>query len=94
VCDCICVPWCEGLSAELRKRAELPAHVIKVLEALPANTHPMTQLTVAIMAMQTESKFAAAYQAGAYNRPLYKPQLRQLSSYFYKDPSLLFLVRS
>ena len=40
----------DGLSAEFRKRADIPAHVIKVLEALPSHTHPMTQLTVALMA--------------------------------------------
>ena len=62
----------KGLSQELRSRAELPAQVLKVLEALPANTHPMTQLTCAIMAMQTESKFAAAYQAGVHKTKIWE----------------------
>ena len=57
-----------GLSAELRKRADIPPQVFKVLEALPAKTHPMTQLSCAIMSMQPDSKFARAYQNGLRKR--------------------------
>lgn len=46
------------------KRAVVPKHVFEVIDALPTNTHPMTQFSVAIMAMQTESEFAAAYRKG------------------------------
>jgi citrate synthase len=53
-----------ALTEELRGRSALPPHVLKVLEAMPDNAHPMTQLTQAIMAMQTDSKFAAAYAGG------------------------------
>jgi citrate synthase len=46
------------------KRAVVPKHVFEVIDALPTNTHPMTQFSIAIMAMQTESEFAAAYRNG------------------------------
>lgn len=46
------------------KRAVVPKHVFEVIDALPTTTHPMTQFSVAIMAMQTESEFAAAYRRG------------------------------
>ena len=49
---------------DLKSRMWLPPHVMKVLDSLPVDTHPMTQLSMAVMAMQTESKFAAAYQRG------------------------------
>lgn len=52
------------ISKQLEERAEVPAHVYKTLDALPLTTHPMTQLTIGIMAMQTESVFAAAYEKG------------------------------
>ncbi len=52
-----------AVSAEWRARAALPAHLPATLAALPAGTHPMTQLCVAIAALQPASKFAAAYQA-------------------------------
>ena len=46
------------------KRAIVPKHVFEVIDALPISTHPMTQFSIAIMAMQTESEFAAAYRNG------------------------------
>jgi citrate synthase len=46
------------------KRSVVPKHVFEVIDALPTSTHPMTQFSVAIMAMQTESEFAAAYRNG------------------------------
>ena len=38
--------------------------VFDVLDKLPVTAHPMTQFVVAVMAMQTESLFAAAYKKG------------------------------
>ncbi|MES2689372.1 MAG: citrate (Si)-synthase, eukaryotic [Bacteroidota bacterium] len=46
------------------KRAVVPKHVFAVIDALPMTAHPMTQFSAAIMAMQTESEFAAAYRNG------------------------------
>jgi citrate synthase len=46
------------------KRAVVPKHVFNVIDAFPLGTHPMTQFSAAIMAMQTESEFAAAYRNG------------------------------
>jgi citrate synthase len=40
------------VSAELRRRAALPDYVVKVIEALPPGTHPMTQFATAILALQ------------------------------------------
>jgi len=45
-------------------RAEVPKHVFTTIDSLPTNTHPMTQLSIAIMAMQTDSVFAEAYHRG------------------------------
>lgn len=47
-----------------RTRAVVPAHVYAALDALPITTHPMTQFSIAIMAMQTDSVFAKAYHDG------------------------------
>ena len=67
----------EGLSAELRSRAHVPQHVFDVLASLPKHTHPMTQFSVAIMALQTESKVARAYAEGAQDQVL-SPSSRTL----------------
>jgi citrate synthase len=47
-----------------QRRSHVPNHVFATIEALPVNTHPMTQFVVAIMALQTESSFAKRYAAG------------------------------
>lgn len=52
------------LSADWRKRAALPAHVTKVIDALPKDAHPMTQFVTGVMAMQTDSIFAKKYAEG------------------------------
>jgi citrate synthase len=47
-----------------QRRSHVPNHVFDTIEALPVNTHPMTQFVVAIMALQTESQFSKQYAAG------------------------------
>lgn len=63
----------QNLSTNWARRAIVPAHVFRVLDALPKNTHPMTQFTAAIMAMQTESEFAAAYRKGISKKEYWDP---------------------
>ncbi len=46
------------------RRAIVPKHVFHVIDSFPLNAHPMTQFSAAIMALQTESEFAAAYRNG------------------------------
>ncbi|HEY6083131.1 MAG TPA: citrate (Si)-synthase, eukaryotic, partial [Chitinophagaceae bacterium] len=52
------------------RRSQLPRHVFNVIDKLPVDTHPMTQFSIGIMAMQTESLFAKAY-AGGINKKDY-----------------------
>jgi|TARA_B110000977_G_scaffold74126_1_gene100257 citrate synthase len=63
----------DGLTVELASRSSVPQHVFDVLAALPKHTHPMTQFSIAIMALQTESKFAAAYAAGVHKSGYWEP---------------------
>jgi len=46
------------------RRAIVPRHVFDVLDDLPINTHPMTQFSIGIMALQTLSQFAKNYREG------------------------------
>mgnify|MGYP003334219326 CR=1 FL=1 len=46
------------------RRSNVPKHVFDMLDALPKSTHPMTQFSAAILALQTESVFTAAYRKG------------------------------
>ena len=46
------------------RRSQVPKHVFDSLDSMPVTTHPMTQLSMGILAMQTESVFASAYRKG------------------------------
>jgi len=52
------------LTQAWRANESLPEHVRRTLDALPADTHPMTQLSIGIIAMQTDSIFARRYREG------------------------------
>ncbi|KAJ8960844.1 hypothetical protein NQ318_020140 [Aromia moschata] len=56
----------KALSKEWADRAELPAHVVQLLNNLPTSVHPMTQLSAAITVLNSESKFAKAYSSGVH----------------------------
>jgi len=54
----------EGLTAEWNARAGLPKHVETVIDSFPQHMHPMSQLSAAVLALQTESVFASKYASG------------------------------
>lgn len=82
------------ISQEWRERGNLPDHVYKVIDALPKDTHPMTQFSAGIVAQQTESIFAAEYRKGIkkedYWNPVYEDtmnllaRLPALAAYIYR----------
>ena len=47
-----------------RAEENLPHYVAATLDALPADTHPMTQFSIGISALQRDSIFARRYQEG------------------------------
>jgi citrate synthase len=61
------------ITKEWRSRERLPDHVKKTLDALPVDCHPMTQFSIGINAMQTESIFAKKYREGLAKTDLWDP---------------------
>lgn len=53
-----------ALTKEWQSRADVPAQVFTTLDSMPVDTHPMTQFTIGIMAMQPTSIFAERYAEG------------------------------
>jgi citrate synthase len=49
------------VEAEWAKRASVPDYVYKMLKSMPKETHPMTLLSQAVLALQNESVFAQRY---------------------------------
>ncbi|MDR3678718.1 MAG: citrate (Si)-synthase, eukaryotic [Flavipsychrobacter sp.] len=54
----------EHISETWARRSHVPNYVFDVIEALPVSAHPMTQFIAAILALQTQSRFAKAYTEG------------------------------
>ena len=52
----------ESVRVELFARSHLPQDVRDVINSLSKDMHPMTQLSIAVLALQKHSKFAKAYQ--------------------------------
>ncbi|KAE8740452.1 hypothetical protein FOCC_FOCC014046 [Frankliniella occidentalis] len=56
----------KALSKEWVNRAELPSHVVTMLNNFPSHLHPMSQFSAAITALNSESKFLKAYSEGVH----------------------------
>lgn len=54
----------DAISREWAARAELPQHVVMMLNNFPTDLHPMTQFVSAISVLNRDSKFAKAYADG------------------------------
>jgi citrate synthase len=53
-----------AVSKEWANKADLPSHVVTMLNNFPSNLHPMSQFSAAVTALNSESKFAQAYADG------------------------------
>jgi len=63
------IPSAEQVAAvtkEWNERADIPNHVTQMLNNFPDKLHPMSQLSAAVSAMNSESKFAKAYSEGVH----------------------------
>jgi citrate synthase len=81
-----------SLTDELRARAKLPAHVEPMIRSLPKTMHPMTQLSLALLACQTDSKFAAAYARGVNKNEYWEHTLEDVLDVIAKLPEIAALI--
>lgn len=79
---------------EWKARGEIPAYVIDVLKAMPADTHPMTLFSQAILAMQRESIFARRYHEGMRKEDYWEPMLEDSLNLTAKLPAIAAYIYS
>jgi citrate synthase len=61
------------LTQDLKERAKgISQDTIKLIKDLPNNLHPMTQFSMAILALQKDSLFAKAYHDGVHKKEYWK----------------------
>jgi citrate synthase len=77
-----------AITEEWRKRGDLPKHVLKTLDSLPTDTHPMTQFALGILAMQKDSVFAQKYREGINKKEYWDPMFEDVMNLLAKLPSL------
>lgn len=64
-----------ALQVEYDKRAAIPEYVWDVLEAMPADSHPMCMLDTAVLVMERESVFRQWYDRGMTKEEYWLPAL-------------------
>jgi len=75
-----------GLSADWASRAELPPHVVAMLNNFPSHLHPMAQFSAAMAALNSESKFAKAYADGIHKSKYWDPSFEDSMDLIAKLP--------
>jgi citrate synthase len=78
----------QSLTDELRNRRALPEHVTSMIRNFPKHMHPMTQFSAALLACQTESKFAKAYNQGVSKADYWKYTLEDVLDVIAKLPEI------
>eukprot|EP00928_Gymnodinium_smaydae_P080657 TRINITY_DN6430_c0_g3_i1.p1 TRINITY_DN6430_c0_g3~~TRINITY_DN6430_c0_g3_i1.p1 ORF type:complete len:462 (-),score=106.49 TRINITY_DN6430_c0_g3_i1:123-1508(-) len=61
----------KALNEELHKRGSIPDSAIKLIDSLPKDMHAMTQLSMALLALQPGSAFGKAYREGTMKKTDY-----------------------
>src|SRR5664280_1088611 len=54
--------------AEWKVRQAVPQYAFEAIRGLPRDSHPMVMLSVGLLALQKDSKFAAFYNSGKFNK--------------------------
>ena len=76
------------VAGEFKKRAPVPQYVIDILRTMPRDTHPMTMLSAAILAMQRESVFVQKYNAGISKMDYWDPTYEEALDILAKLPQI------
>jgi citrate synthase len=76
------------LVEDLKRRRGVPGYVFDMLRAMPLDTHPMTMFSAGILAMQRESEYVKAYNAGLGKMDHWQPTLADALNLWARLPEL------
>jgi citrate synthase len=82
----------QSISEELKARAAVPHETEEFIKHLPHHMHPMTQLSVAILHLQSHSKFAKAYRQGIHKSKYWDPVYEDSMDLIAKIPRIAALI--
>ena len=78
----------EALQTELHERSSIPNYIWDLLFALPADSHPMTMFSAAILALQRESVFSRRYAQGMHKDEYWEAALEDSLALLAKLPAI------
>ena len=81
-----------AVEAEWKARSEVPQYVFDVLRALPADVHPITMFSTAVLIMQRESQFARQYHAGMKKDAYWEPMLEDSMNLIARLPEIAAFI--
>lgn len=82
----------DELTADLHARAPLPPHVEPLIRSLPKDMHPMTKLSIGILALQTDSIFAKKYAEGMNKSQYWDATYEDLMNCIARLPEVAALI--
>ena len=78
----------EGIRQLLHRQGAVPEHVFDLLDTLPRNLHPMTQLSLGVTAMQGDSEFARRYREGMAKNEFWEPAFTDMINILGRLPAI------
>lgn len=76
------------ITEEWQQRSKLPDYLVKILDSLPTDMHPMTQFSGGILALQKDSIFSKKYREGISKYNLWDPMYEDIMNLLAKLPSI------
>ena len=93
ICNELPTPEEAELVEELwRERCLIPTYVYNAIRRMPSDTHPMTLLSMGIMALQRESLFARNYEIGVNKQEYWRYYLEDAINLTAKLPGLAAFI--
>ena len=80
------------ITKEWQKRSALPGYLIDILNAIPKDTHPMTQFAQGILALQKDSIFAKKYREGMSKMEYWDPMFEDVMDLLAKLPLIASFI--
>jgi citrate synthase len=77
-----------AVEKEWQSRAKVPAYIFKMIKGMPAQMHPLTLFSMAVLALQTDSLFARQYHEGLKRDAYWEPTLEDSLNLTAKLPEI------
>lgn len=82
----------QSVQEDLKARSTVPHETEEFIKHLPHHMHPMTQLSAALLHLQSHSKFAKAYRQGIHKSKYWDPVYEDCMDLIAKMPRIAALI--